>query len=1071
MKKLYINWLRLIIVLGVMTFATVSNAQNQSISGKITDETGQPAPGVSIIEKGTTNGTATDTEGKFALNVTDGNAVLVVSFIGYKTQEVPVGGRSSIDLAMAPDVTALQEVVVTGYTEQRKRDITGAVTVVDADALKTNKAANFGQMLAGRAAGVTVSTSGEAGGGVNIRVRGISSFGGSDPLIIVDGVQIQGDKALNGLNPNDIESMQVLKDAGSASIYGARASAGVVIITTKQGKAGKVKVTYDGYVGTQAAVKGYNSFLIKNPSDYAKVQVGRNPTMAPFYNNNLTIPEYFYPTNADGSPLTGGVDESKYFPYGTNSGGNLIMRTNPSGTDYWKETFRSNALITDHNIGISGGSENATFNASAEYYKQDGTMRYTGFERFAARVNSRFTAGKFKFGESLSFARTTGVNMAGGNQNEQNTMTNILKANSIVPVYDVGGNFTGSKTIGFGNGQNPVAMAWRNKDNKYENYKLYGSFFAELNITSWLKARSNIGVDYGTSFNPNFVYPKWEVREVNSTSSYTESWNSNLNWTFTNLLEANKTIGKHAIKAFVGYEANKRQSRNINGQLINYVNFDVRDRYLSQALGTFNGIGSSQTINTLLSTFGKLDYEFNDKILASFTLRRDGSSNFVQNKYGTFPAISLGYRLSSEPFMQGFTWLSDLKIRGGWGKMGNQTLQPNVRYNTYDQYGAATPYDAAYDITGSNSSSAKGLTRTAIGNTATTWETNTTTNVGVDASFLNGKFNVVFDIYNKDVDKLLFNAPLSGTAGDASPPVSNVAHMTNKGWDIALGYKGNITPEVGLSVDWNLSHYKNKITSLDGSAQYVFPGGIDKRFGEVNVWMVGQPISTFYGYQLDGIFKTQAEVDALGQPGAAIGRFRWKDLNGDGQITDADKGPIGNAQPKLTTGLNIALTYKKFDFTMFLFGSFGNKIFNYNKLFTIFGQFASNVDKRVLTDSWSATDNPNGSLPAWDANDTYSVASSSFYVENGSYVRAQNVTLGYTLPALPKLGVQKLRIYVQAQNLFTITKYSGIDPAISSVNVGVRDANGNAQNDGWAGFDFGNYPSSRSFMLGVNATF
>lgn len=1058
MKKLYINWFKLILVVGIVALATVSQAQKQSVSGTVTDETGQPAPGVSIIEKGTTNGTATDTQGKFVLSVADANSVLVLSFIGYKTQEVTVGGRTTVDVALAPDVTALQEVVVTGYTEQRKRDITGAVTVIDADALNTNKAANFGQKLAGRAAGVTVLTSGDPGAGSNINIRGVSSFGSNDPLIIIDGIQTQGDKSLNGLNPNDIESMQVLKDASSASIYGSRASAGVIIITTKQGKAGKTKVTYDGYVGTQKAVKGYNDFLIQDPTDYARIQVAKDPTLASFYNNNLTIPTYFY-------PASGTIDESTYsYP------SNIIVRSNPDGTDYWKETFR-NAMITDHNIGLSGGSENSTFSSSVSYFKQDGTMKYTGFDRFSARLNSRFVAGKFTFGESLSFARSTLVGQSGGNQNEQNVMTNILKANPIVPVYDVGGNFAGAKTTGFSNGTSPIALAHRNKDNKNIFNKLLGSVFVEAKITDWVKFRSNFGLDYGSSFNPNFVFPKFEVREVNATSTYTESQSTFTNYTWTNLLEFNKSFGKHNFKAFLGYESNRRDLRNIRGSLINYINFDVSSRYLNQALGTFNSINSGQQVSTLVSTFGKVDYEFNDKYIASFTYRRDGSSVFVEEKYGVFPAASLGWRVSGESFMQNFTWLTDLKLRAGWGKMGNQNITPG---NTYDQYGARTPFDASYDISGSNATAMSGLTRTSIGNSATTWEKNTTTNFGIDASLLNGKFNLVFDIYKKEITDLLFNTVLPGTAGNAVAPFSNLADMTNKGWDLSLGYRGNITSDLGFTADLNLSHYTTKINKLDGSATIQFPGGVDKRFGEVNAWKVGSPISGFYGYVHDGIFKTDAEVAALNQAGAKVGRFKFKDLNGDGQINDADKTIIGSPHPKLTMGLNLGLNYKKFDFAMFLFGSFGNKIYNYNKLFTIFGQFSSNYDKKVLTDSWSES-NPNGTLPALDGGDTFSYTSSSFYVEDGSYLRAQNVTLGYSLGSVPKLGLQKFRVYVQAQNLFTITKYSGIDPAISSVNVGTVNVDGvgqaTGQNNGWMGFDFGNYPSSKGFMVGVNAAF
>jgi TonB-dependent starch-binding outer membrane protein SusC len=1068
MKKLY-KQLSLT-ALSLLLCTSLAIAQERTVSGAVSDDTGQPVPGVNVLVKGTTNGTATDSDGKYSIEIAGNDAILVFSFIGYTTQELAVGSKTALDVQLAADVQTLSELVVTGYSEQRKRDITGAVAVVDAEALKNVKAANLGQMLGGRAAGVTTSSSGEPGSGTNIRIRGVSSFGSSDPLIILDGIQIEGDKSLNGLNPNDIESVQVLKDAGAASIYGARASAGVVIITTKQGKAGKVKVTYDGHIGTQRAVKGYNDFLIQDPLKYAEYQTKKNPSTLAFYGgdeNNLEIPEYFFtPNDFNG-------DESLYFPYSATEPGYLISKSNASGTDWWDETFRKDAIITNHNIGISGGTEKSSFHASAEYFKQQGTMIHTGVERFSARLNSNFTAGRFKFGESLSFARITGNNQAGGNQNEQNTMSQILKLNSIVPVYDIGGLFAGAKAVGFSNGTSPVAQQTRAKNNTFLNNRLLGSLYGEFKFTEWLKARSVIGLDYSQNFFPTFNYAKWEVRETNSTTSYGETWQTGFNYTFTNMLEFNKTFGEHNLKGFAGIEANRRQFRQIGASMIGYKDFDVEHRYLNSALGAFNNLNGFESVQTLASIFGKIDYEYNDKYLVSATVRRDGSSNFIEDKYGVFPAVSVGWRISEESFMDNVEFLSDLKIRGGWGQMGNQKV---TAYNTYNQFGARFPFDATYDIDGNGTldPSDAGLSQTAIGNPQTTWETNTTKNIGFDASFLDGKITFVLDVYDKDVEDLLYQAPLPGTAGNAVPPFSNIAHMNNRGYDISLGYKGELTSDIGLVVDLNLSHYKNEILALDGDAAFVFPSGIDKRFGEINAWMVGQPITTFYGYQVEGIWQTQAEIDAadaLGeagayQAGAAPGRFKWRDINNDGTITDDDKGPIGNPHPKLTMGLNLGLTYKAFDFNMFLFGSFGNKIFNYNKLFTHFGQFASNVSEEVLTDSWS-TDNTGGSLPIIDGNDTYSVASSSFYVEDGSYVRASTISLGYTLPGVSKFGFERLRLYVQTQNLFTITKYKGIDPALSSVNI----ANNPNNNDGWAGYDFGNYPSSKSFIIGANLTF
>lgn len=1076
MKNIYLNLTKLFTIVGIMTLSMVSYAQKQAVSGTVTDDMGQFAPGVSIIEKGTTNGTATDAQGKYTLSV-DANAVLVFSFIGYKTQEVSVGGRTSIDVSLVTDVTALEEVVVTGYTEQRKRDITGAVTVVNAEELNEIKAPSFAQKLAGRATGVTISNSGEPGSGTNIRIRGISSFNGSDPLVIIDGVQIQGDKALNGLNPNDIESMQVLKDASASSIYGARANAGVIIITTKQGKAGDVRITYDGYAGMQNTVGKYSDFMIKDPKDYARIQVAKNPNMKYYYGmpndgDEPVIPQFFFPVGStkvveNGSEVTYPApiapEDLKTYNYPNY----LIMQANQEGTDWWDAVF-SPASIQEHHIGVSGGSEKATLSSSVGYLKQNGTMDYTYFERFSARLNSRFNFGKLQMGEALSVARSEQVAQQGGNQNEQNTMTQIILMNSIVPVYDVDGNFGGGKAGGFSNGKNPVGFAYNNRNDIDTEFRVLGNVFAEYQIISPLKFRSSFSTDIRNRFQPRANFPRFEDREVNSANNYQETHQNNFNWVWTNTLEFNKTFAdKHTVKVLGGYESVRNQFRQIQAQVNNLAFMDVPVRFLNLTYSTFNSLSSQERVVALASIFGKVDYEFSDKYLASFTVRRDGSSDFLEDKrFGVFPAASLGWRVSEESFMQGIDLISDLKIRGGWGITGNQNIP--VAYNAYNQYGGRNAYDASYDITGSNTGMRTGYTLFRYGNPNTQWEENESINIGLDAALLNGKFNIVFDIYRRDITGLIFNPPFSGAAGNSTPSYRNVASMRNNGWDLGLNYRGNLN-EIGVDASLNATRYVNEITNLDGEQAFVFPPGIDKRFGEVNVWKVGSPISSFFGYHNDGIFQTQEEVDAIDQPGAAVGRFKRRDINGDGRINGDDQTVIGNPHPDITLGFRLGLDYKAFDFGIFLFASLGNEIYNYNKLFTHFGQFNSNMSKDVLTDTWTP-ENTGASIPKLDGSDTFASQSSSFYVENGSYLRAQNITLGYTLPADKILGMESLRVYIQAQNLFTITKYSGIDPALSNVNGGVQVDNQN-QNDGWTGFDLGNYPSSKSFVIGANVRF
>ena len=1032
----------------------VAFAQDQQISGKVLDEAGAGLPGASVLIKGTSTGTVTDMDGNFSISAASSD-VLVVSFIGYQTKEVTVGGQTSIEVSLEIDAEQLEEVVVTGYTSQRKRDITSAVSVVDTEELNAIKAPSFASKLSGRAPGVTVSTGGAPGSGANIRIRGINSFNGSDPLIIIDGVQIQGDKALNGLNPNDIESMQILKDASAASIYGVRASNGVIVITTKQGKAGKLQVTYDGYVGTQAPVGGYNDILVKDPvafGRYNAIKAGN----ADFYGgdaSNPQIPEFFY-----------GSDPSSYsYP------DNLVMRSNAEGTDWWDEVF-SPAPITEHNIGISGGNENATFSSSVGYINQQGTMMETFYERYSARLNSRFTYGKFKFGESVSIARSERNVQEGGTQNEQNVMTQILKLNSIVPVYDVAGNFAGAKTNGFSNGRNPVAFQFNNRHDIDEETRILANTYGEFELIDGLSVKSSFSVDYAQRFFPRSGHPRFEDREVNSTNNYSEDHQNNYNWVWTNTINYSKTFAdKHTINVLAGYESVRQQYHRINARVDNLAFMDPDVRYLNLVYSTFNTVNSTESDITFVSQFGKIDYAFDDKYLLSFTIRRDGSSYFVDDKYGVFPAFSAGWRISSESFMDGVSWLDDLKLRFGWGIAGNPAAS-GAAYNGFDQWGGRSTFDASYDITGANGGAAAGFTRFRFGDPTATFEETETMNIGFDAALLDGRLGIVFDYYTKTTEGLWSDSPYPGTAGNSSAPFRNLAGMDNTGYDLGLTYKAEVNSDLSMNFGVNISGYKNEITALDGSSTQVFPVGIDKRFGEVNVWKVGESVPSFFGYIHDGIFKTQAEVDALDQPGAEIGRFRWKDLNGDGQITSDDQTVIGDPNPAMTLGINIGVDYKNFDFSTQMFGSFGNEIYNYNRLFTHFGFFNSNISNEVITNSWDPNTNPGGTLPMWNGNDNTSVSSSSFYVEDGSYFRMQTLTIGYTFPTGSILGMESLRLYAQAQNLFTITGYSGIDPALSSVNVGAT-IDGRRQNDGWQGFDFGNYPASRTFMFGINARF
>ena len=1034
---------------------TLGMAQDRAITGTVTDgESGDPLIGATVLIKGTTSGALTDTEGKYSVLASTGQ-VLVFSYAGYTSSEAVIGTGNTVDIALAPGF-ALDEIVVTGYTSQRKGDITGAVSVVDTDELNQIAATSFTQKLEGRASGLQVSTSGAPGAGTQIRIRGISSFNNNDPLYIIDGIPVQ-DNFNNAFNPNDIESIQVLKDASAASIYGSRANNGVIIITTKKGKAGRVSVNYDGYVGVQNPVGQYD--LITNPSDYSEVvwRAHENAGLqvapeVPYSFGRGQIPQYLYYGGTSGYPGSTPVDESLYsFP------NFLIHQANAAGTDWWDEVFDP-APIHEHNVSISGGTQNSNFFISAGYMDQQGTMTETYFERFSLRANSSFTKGKFTFGENLSLTRTNSVGQQGGNQAEGNTMTQILKTQAIIPVRDIQGNFASGKANGLSNGSNPVARQIRGKDNDFTGYRVLGNFYGEVELLKGLKARSSFGVDYFGNFSSGFSFPSWENSEPTTINGFSENWSNGLTWTWTNQLTYSTSIGEnHDISALAGYESIKGDFRNISGGFNNYFTDNINAWYLSTALADPDSrrVGSGGSFRTLVSLFGKIDYTYANKYLVSATLRRDGSSNFGDEKYGVFPAFSVGWRVSGESFMQGITWLSDLKLRFGWGITGNQDIRAG---NAFSQFGGGTG-SSFYAINGGNTL-ATGYALTSIGNPDTKWEENVSTNFGIDASLFDGSLNLVVDLYQREVDGLLFNPTNPGTQGAASPAFVNIASMQNRGVDVGINYITQVG-EVGLDFGVNISHYRNEILDIDGNSESFF-GSDGGRLG-VNrtINQVGSPIGTFYGYAYDGIFRSQAEVEAhAAQDGKAVGRIRFKDINNDGQINGDDLGPIGSYHPDATVGLNIGATWRGFDATIFFFGSFGNEIMNYNKLFEVFRFFNTNVRKEVLTESFHPTNNPGGSLPIIDENDTFSEQPNGFYVEDGTYIRARNVQIGYSMPNafLNRTGLSKLRIYVQAQNLFTITDYSGIDPALSNFEQG----------DSFGGVDEGNYPGNKIFMLGVN---
>ena len=1057
----------------------------QTVKGTITDEDGFGLVGATVLVQGTATGTVADLDGSYSISASPGD-VLVYSFTGYATQTRTVGNATTIDVEMSADVNVLDEIVVTGYNQQRKGDITGAVAVIDAEELTSVAASSVNQQLEGRATGVTTSTSGAAGDGTNIRIRGVSSFTNNDPLIIVDGVP-QFNAFLNNINPNDIASVQILKDASSAAVYGTRALNGVIIITTKKGKSGKAKITYDGYYGLQGHERGWDDILFTSSQDYAQMFFNsfQDPSQNPlldFYGGGTTpvIPDYTFV--CDGCrDANGNVDESLLsYP------NNLIFRSNPEGTNWWEETTRT-APIQDHTLAISGGTDNGTYRISANYFDQQGTLIESYFTRLAVRANSQWSAGKFTVGQNLNISRVyANGNGGGGQQDEQGVIMQIVKMQPIIPVYAIPGSdiFAGAKASGLSNGSNPVARQERNRFNTGEFDNIIGSLFGEYALLENLKFKSTIGLNYSVGGSSRFSFPTFENSEPSTNTQLFDNYNRNYGWIWTNTLNYNKTFNeRHDFNVLVGYEAQRLRGRGLNGDISGFQNFNPDIRYINGAVADYStrNVGSFGFEETLLSTFGQVNYTLDNKYLLSATLRRDGSSKFGNDKYNIFPSASIGWRVSAEPFMANVSAITDLKLRVGYGVVGNERIN---NYNFVSNFGGG-PAQTGYPIGGGNTV-ITGLTGTSLGNPNTSWEEKTTLNGGVDLTILDGKLNAVLDVYSTDVDGLLFDPALPALAGLIRPPFINVGGMQNNGFDFSLNYR----PEIGkvkLDLTANVSRYVNEITSIDGTATEFFSNqGPEIRVAAtpIQINRVGESIGSFFGFQTAGIWQSQAEIDAANagasdgtfQDGAIPGAIRYVDVAGrdengeltgpDGEINDDDLTIIGNPHPDLTASLNIGARVGNLDFTAFFVGSFGNDIFNATKQFTIFRQFNTNADRRLLTDTWTP-DNPDAELPALYAN-TVSNAPSSFYVESGSYVRLNQLQIGYTLPS--SFGgdtFSRLRFYVQGQNLFTITDYSGLDPTLSSFGA----SNGGVADDLFMGVDIGNYPSVRSVILGVNAAF
>lgn len=1074
MKKIYRRSLQVASVFLLLALSLSVYGQKQ-VSGAVTDADGGAMPGVNVVVKGTTIGTTTNADGRYSVEAAE-DATLVFSFIGYTTQEIRVGAQTTINIRLIEDIETLDEIVVVGYGEQKRSDLTGAIASVKGDAITKTQTSGVDQALIGRVAGVSaVQMSGQPGASVSIRIRGTSSVNsGTEPLYVIDGVPYSGNNGsvydyglgavggggkttfspLSALNPNDIESIEVLKDASAAAIYGNRASNGVVIIQTKRGKKGNAKLTYDGYYGIQSMPKFLDMMNLREyaqfRNDFAAETAGETPD----------------PRFADPSLLGEGTD--------------------------WQDAIFDSAPIQNHQLGLSGGSDAVRYSLSTNYFNQDGVAIGSNFSRYSMRLNLDADINKWlKVGNSLSISRT-GERL--GRFDRGGIISTALTARPDVPVRNFDGSYSGGE--GEGSFVSPIAQALDLK-NLLTRVQTIGNLFADIKLRKDLTFRTEFGGNYDmalvSSWKPTYNYGGGAV---NNQSSIAKQNNINYFWQFKNYVTYTKSFGdKHNMTAMIGQEASEWGYNNLSGgslglptNTVSSINLgEVEDRTAGDAFGA----------GALSSFYGRLNYNFLERYFLTYTIRRDGSGKFAEGqKWGNFHSFAAKWKISDESFMQGIeNVVNDLNIRASWGQTGNSSIDAYL----YGSRLETLPTNLGLGFRVSNHA-----------NPLLSWETSEAVDIGLDAAFLQGRIKLNVDVYRRHVKDLLNPYPLPaymGSLGNGAirlkAPWTNTGEIENRGLEIVID-TDNLSGDLEWNTNFNISFNRNKLIDL-GIKDATLDGFVG---GSGNILlsrtMNGMPLGQFYGYKVVGIFKDKEdilnspvqwdtdEVDGDGNPifsrtGTVWpGDLKFADLDGNDTIDVRDRTFIGNPQPKFTFGFNNTFRYKGFDLDIFLMGSYGNKIYNYNKQ----GEYAGIADMRsffanqlkevtgraklepitpTTGEWWNDIDNVRVMNPAMDipraitTDPNQNTRVSDRYIEDGSFIRIRNISLGYTLPnsLTGRAGINHVRIYGSVQNAFTFTKYSGYDPEVG------QDTN----DPNISGLDFGRYPSPRIVSFGVSASF
>lgn len=1011
-----------------------------SVSGTVVDQTGSPLPGVTVVVTGTTSGTITDLDGNFSVQAPVGTT-LTLSFIGMESVTYNVkGNASNLTLTMIDQTIDLEQVVVTGYSSQRKADLTGAVSVVAVDEMMKSPDNNPMKALQGRVPGMMVTSDGSPKGNATIRIRGVGTLNNNDPLYIIDGVPTKS--GMHELNSNDIESIQVLRDASAASIYGSRAGNGVIIVTTKKGKTGETKVSFDTY----ATTSWYNNKMeVLNTEQYGQamwqsyVNGGANPN-----SNNIGY-TFDSGVNESGNPVLNKILLPNYL----DAAGTM----RPSNTD-WFDAITRRSLMQSYNLALSNGTENGNHFFSLGYLDNQGIIKDSDFSRFSARMNSDFKLfdGVLTIGENFTVNMTEELEAPGG------ILNTALQALPVVPIYTEDGEW-GGPVGGMNDRHNPVRILEANKDNRYRYWRTFGNVFANVEPIRDLNIRTSIGMDYGNFYKRNLTRSYQSGYLKNDLSAVNMEQGHSLKWTWSNTANYKFDIGKSRFDLLGGVELFREKNINFAAYKEDFELESPEFMWPDVGTGKTNATGAS-TGYALLSYFGKANYDFDSRYLASATIRYDGSSRFGKNnRFGTFPAFSVGWRISEEAFMENMSGVfSDLKLRYGWGQTGNQEINNTAVYNIYvPDYGVADPTwnsvrGTAYDIDGNGGGQLpSGFRLVQRGNDDLKWETTTQSNLGLDFGLYQQSVYGSLEYFIKETDDILVIPPYLAAIGEGGNRWLNGASMENKGFESTLGYRK--TSERGFSYDLtaNVSTYRNKVTRLPEDVQNAYGGD-----GDLDN-ILGRPLGSMYGYVADGIFKTTDEVnDHVMQDGKGLGRIRYVDLDEDGAITDADRTWIGSPHPDFIFGLNINLEYKNIDLSVFFQGVHNIDAnvqgMKGNTDFWSVMETGSNKGTRLL-DAWSPS-NPNSDIPALQSTDiNWEGRFSTYYVENVSYVKLRNIQLGYTLPKQlsQRIRMERLRMYVTGQNLLTLTSknFTGVDPETP---------------------DFG-YPIPASFTVGLNVSF